>query len=132
LPFAAKETTLAWTFQVKQFCLLAPTALLAALVKEALKRDASRVHAATRQRFRHSDERVMPVILDVTNTRQIQACLEKIESLDLVINNAGVNEPRFEPTALCSNSTWRSTCSARSHDSGVAAVADPLQWSHRQ
>jgi NAD(P)-dependent dehydrogenase (short-subunit alcohol dehydrogenase family) len=68
-----------------------------ALVEEALKRDASRVYAATRQRFLHSDERVTPVILDVTDTRQIQACVEKIESLDLVINNAGhQSERRFE------------------------------------
>ena len=62
-----------------------------ALVAEALKRDASRVYAATRQPFRHSDERVTPMILDVTDARQIQACVEKVETLDLLINNAGIN-----------------------------------------
>jgi NAD(P)-dependent dehydrogenase (short-subunit alcohol dehydrogenase family) len=62
-----------------------------ALVEEALKRDASRVYAATRQPFGHSDERVTPLILDVTDTCQIQACVEKIESLDLLIDNARIN-----------------------------------------
>jgi NAD(P)-dependent dehydrogenase (short-subunit alcohol dehydrogenase family) len=62
-----------------------------ALVEEALKRDASRVYAATRQPFSHSDERVTRLILDVTDARQIQACVEKVESLDLLINNAGIN-----------------------------------------
>ena len=62
-----------------------------ALVEEALKRDASRVYAATRQPFRHSDARVTRLILDVTDARQIQACVEKVESLDLLINNASIN-----------------------------------------
>ena len=61
-----------------------------ALVEEALKRDASRVYAATRQPFNHSDARVTSLILDVTDARQIQACVENVESLDILINNAGV------------------------------------------
>ena len=31
------------------------------------------------------------MILDVTDARQIQACVEKVETLDLLINNAGIN-----------------------------------------
>jgi NAD(P)-dependent dehydrogenase (short-subunit alcohol dehydrogenase family) len=61
-----------------------------ALVEEALRRSASRVYAATRQPFAHPDERVTPLILDVTNSEQIQKDVEKVGSLDILINNAGV------------------------------------------
>ena len=61
-----------------------------ALVEEALKRGAKRVYAATRQPFTHSDGRVMPLTLDVTNAPQIQAAVEKIGSLDILVNNAGI------------------------------------------
>jgi NAD(P)-dependent dehydrogenase (short-subunit alcohol dehydrogenase family) len=62
-----------------------------ALVEEALRRGAKRVYAGTRQPLAHSDERVTPLTLDVTNTAQIQAAVEKVESLDILINNAGVD-----------------------------------------
>jgi NAD(P)-dependent dehydrogenase (short-subunit alcohol dehydrogenase family) len=61
-----------------------------ALVEEALRRGASRVYAATRQPFTHSDQRVTPLSLDVTDVAQIQAAVEKVDSLDLLINNAGI------------------------------------------
>jgi NAD(P)-dependent dehydrogenase (short-subunit alcohol dehydrogenase family) len=61
-----------------------------ALVEEALKRGAKRVYAGTRQPLVHPDGRVTPVILDVTNAAQIQEAVEKVESLDLLINNAGL------------------------------------------
>ena len=38
----------------------------------------------------HPDGRVTPLTLDVTNAAQIQAAVEKVESLDILINNAGV------------------------------------------
>jgi NAD(P)-dependent dehydrogenase (short-subunit alcohol dehydrogenase family) len=60
------------------------------LVEEALRRGAKRVYAATRQPFAHSDERVTPLILDVTNAEQIQRAVEDVASLDILINNAGV------------------------------------------
>ena len=41
-----------------------------ALVDEALKRDADRVYAGTRQPFVHRDERVTPITLDVTNAER--------------------------------------------------------------
>jgi NAD(P)-dependent dehydrogenase (short-subunit alcohol dehydrogenase family) len=37
----------------------------------------------------HSDGRVTPLILDVTNAQQIQEAVERVESLDILINNAG-------------------------------------------
>ena len=62
-----------------------------ALVDEALRRGAKRVYATTRQPLTHSDERVTPLTLDVTNAAQIQAAVENVESLDILINNAGVD-----------------------------------------
>jgi NAD(P)-dependent dehydrogenase (short-subunit alcohol dehydrogenase family) len=62
-----------------------------ALVEEALRRGAKRVYAGTRQPLIHSDERVTPLTLDVTNAAQIQAAVENVESLDILINNAGVD-----------------------------------------
>jgi NAD(P)-dependent dehydrogenase (short-subunit alcohol dehydrogenase family) len=61
-----------------------------ALVEEALRRGAKRVYAGTRQPLAHPDGRVTPVIMDVTDAAQIQAAVESVESLDLLINNAGV------------------------------------------
>jgi NAD(P)-dependent dehydrogenase (short-subunit alcohol dehydrogenase family) len=61
-----------------------------ALVEEALRRGAKRVYAATRQPFAHSDERVTPVTLDVTNAEQIQRAVEDLGDLNILINNAGV------------------------------------------
>jgi NAD(P)-dependent dehydrogenase (short-subunit alcohol dehydrogenase family) len=61
-----------------------------ALVEEALRRGAKRVYAGTRQPLSHLDGRVTPLTLDVTNAAQIQAAVERVESLDILINNAGV------------------------------------------
>jgi NAD(P)-dependent dehydrogenase (short-subunit alcohol dehydrogenase family) len=61
-----------------------------ALVEDALRRGAKRVYAATRQRFVHSDGRVTPLTLDVTNTAQIQEAVKNVETLDILINNAGL------------------------------------------
>ncbi len=61
-----------------------------ALVEEALRRDAKRVYAGTREPWVHSDGRVTPVALDVTDTAQIGAAVERIGSLDYLINNAGI------------------------------------------
>ena len=44
-----------------------------ALVEEALRRGAKRVYAGTCQPLAHSDGRVTPLALDVTNVVQIRA-----------------------------------------------------------
>jgi NAD(P)-dependent dehydrogenase (short-subunit alcohol dehydrogenase family) len=64
-----------------------------ALVEEALRRGASRVYAASRQPLTHTDERVTPLILDVTDAAQIERAVENVESLDILVNNAGVSLP---------------------------------------
>jgi NAD(P)-dependent dehydrogenase (short-subunit alcohol dehydrogenase family) len=61
-----------------------------ALVEEALSRGAKRVYAGTRQPLVHSDKRVTALTLDVTNAEQIQAAVERVKSLDVLVNNAGV------------------------------------------
>jgi NAD(P)-dependent dehydrogenase (short-subunit alcohol dehydrogenase family) len=61
-----------------------------ALIEEALKRGAKRVYACTRQPLVHADKRVTPLILDVTNAAHIQRAVESVESLDMLINNAGI------------------------------------------
>jgi NAD(P)-dependent dehydrogenase (short-subunit alcohol dehydrogenase family) len=61
-----------------------------ALVEEALRRGAKRVYAGTRQLLTHADERVTPLRLDVTDEGQIHAAVESVDSLDIVINNAGL------------------------------------------
>jgi NAD(P)-dependent dehydrogenase (short-subunit alcohol dehydrogenase family) len=62
-----------------------------ALVEEALRRGAKRVYAGARQPMIHSDGRVTPLTLDVTNAAQIQAAVARVNSLDILINNAGVS-----------------------------------------
>jgi NAD(P)-dependent dehydrogenase (short-subunit alcohol dehydrogenase family) len=61
-----------------------------ALVEEALRRGAKRVYAGTRQPLAHLDRRVTPLTMDVTNAAQIQRAVESVESLDILINNAGL------------------------------------------
>jgi NAD(P)-dependent dehydrogenase (short-subunit alcohol dehydrogenase family) len=64
-----------------------------ALVDEALERGAKRVFATTREPIVVRDERVTPLILDVTDAAQIRKVAAQVESLDILINNAGVSVP---------------------------------------
>lgn len=73
-----------------------------ALADEALARGAKHVYAGTRQPLDHSDPRVTPVPLDITDPAQIQAAVGEIEALDILINNAGIMLPDapFDPAVL--------------------------------
>lgn len=62
-----------------------------ALVEEALRRGAKRVYAGARQPLADADRRVTPLMLDVTNAAQIRAAVEKVDALDILINNAGIS-----------------------------------------
>jgi len=62
----------------------------AALVNEALRRGARRVYAATRVPLAPVDERVTPLILDVTDAALIREASERVGALDVLINNAGL------------------------------------------
>jgi NAD(P)-dependent dehydrogenase (short-subunit alcohol dehydrogenase family) len=61
-----------------------------ALLNEALARGAKRVYAGMRTVVEHSDPRVTPLALDVTNVDDIQRAAAQIAELDLLINNAGI------------------------------------------
>jgi NAD(P)-dependent dehydrogenase (short-subunit alcohol dehydrogenase family) len=61
-----------------------------ALVDEAIRQGAKRVYAGTRSGLLHSDERVTPLTLDVTDASQIARAAGAVEALDVLINNAGV------------------------------------------
>ena len=73
-----------------------------ALIEEALTRDAKRVYAAARQPMTHPDGRVTPLTLDVTNAAQIRRAVDDVESLDILINNAGLAlyDDLSDPAAL--------------------------------
>ncbi len=61
-----------------------------ALVDEAFRRGVKRVYAGTRGTLTIVDERVTPLALDVTNPEQIRRAVDEMESLDILINNAGI------------------------------------------
>ncbi len=62
-----------------------------ALVDEALRRGAARVYAGTRAPLKIADSRVKALLLDVTDAEQIRAAVDSVGSLDVLINNAGVD-----------------------------------------
>jgi NAD(P)-dependent dehydrogenase (short-subunit alcohol dehydrogenase family) len=61
-----------------------------ALAAEALARGARRVYAGSRQPLGYPDDRVAALNLDVTSADQIEAAAGVVESLDVLINNAGI------------------------------------------
>jgi NAD(P)-dependent dehydrogenase (short-subunit alcohol dehydrogenase family) len=61
-----------------------------ALLDEALRRGAKKVYAGTRGALQHPDKRVTPLTLDVTNGSQIQRAVDEVDTLDVLINNAGI------------------------------------------
>ena len=61
-----------------------------ALAEEALNRGAKRVYAGTRGPLTHPDGRVTSVTLDVTSAAQIKEATATVGSLDILINNAGI------------------------------------------
>ena len=73
-----------------------------ALAAEALTRGARRVYACTRQPLAQPDDRVTPLMLDITSAPQIQAAAAQVAALDMLINNAGILLPDdlTDPAAL--------------------------------
>src|SRR5215469_4023494 len=63
-----------------------------ALVTEALRRGAARVYAGTRRPYVHPDPRVTVLPLDITDAGQVRAAAARVESLDILVSNAGVFE----------------------------------------
>jgi NAD(P)-dependent dehydrogenase (short-subunit alcohol dehydrogenase family) len=73
-----------------------------ALVEEALARGAGRVYACTRRPMVHPDGRVTSLVFDLTDPAQIRVAAGKVESLDVLINNAGIALPDdlSDPSAI--------------------------------
>jgi NAD(P)-dependent dehydrogenase (short-subunit alcohol dehydrogenase family) len=73
-----------------------------ALVNEALRRGAKRVYAGVRGELQHTDKRVTALSLDVTSASQIRQAAAQIDTLDVLINNAGIAlyDNLGEPDAL--------------------------------
>lgn len=73
-----------------------------ALVEETLGRGAARLYVGARVPTVHADARVRPLLLDVTNADHIRAAVEQVESLDLLVNNAGIGvyDDLSEPAPL--------------------------------
>jgi NAD(P)-dependent dehydrogenase (short-subunit alcohol dehydrogenase family) len=73
-----------------------------ALVEEALRRGAARVYAAARHPVADPDKRVTPLSIDVTSAVQIQEAAGRVESLDVLINNAGIQplDDLSDPAAI--------------------------------
>jgi NAD(P)-dependent dehydrogenase (short-subunit alcohol dehydrogenase family) len=61
-----------------------------ALLDEALKRGAKKVYAGTRNGLEHPDKRVTPLALEVTSASEIERAAREVDSLDVLINNAGI------------------------------------------
>ena len=61
-----------------------------ALVNEALRRGAKRIYAGTRGALSVADTRVTLLTLDVTNASQIEQAASEVNTLDVLINNAGI------------------------------------------
>lgn len=61
-----------------------------ALVNEAIIRGAKRVYAGTRGALEHAGERVTPLTLDVTSATQVERAAREVDTLDVLINNAGI------------------------------------------
>jgi NAD(P)-dependent dehydrogenase (short-subunit alcohol dehydrogenase family) len=62
-----------------------------ALVEESLGRGAKHVYAGARRVSGRSDERVTPLILDVTDGRQIHEASVIVKNLDVLVNNSGID-----------------------------------------
>jgi len=64
-----------------------------AFVEAALARGAAKVYATARTPREWSDDRVVPLALDVTDAASIAAVVEAAPDVTILINNAGANTP---------------------------------------
>ncbi|GAB3881174.1 hypothetical protein GCM10029964_036830 [Kibdelosporangium lantanae] len=75
-----------------------------AITQALLEHGAARVYAAARRPEPSTDERRVPIRLDVTNTADIAAAAEQAQDVTIVVNNAGIGGP--EAQLLAGPWTW--------------------------
>ena len=63
-----------------------------ALVDEFLERGAARVYATSRTPQARYDERVVPLVLEVTDDRSVAAAAQAATDVSIVVNNSGVSQ----------------------------------------
>jgi NAD(P)-dependent dehydrogenase (short-subunit alcohol dehydrogenase family) len=101
-----------------------------ALVEEALRRNAKHMYAGTRQPLAYLDHRITYLILDVTNAAQIQRAVERVGSLHIFINNAGLAPDDAVSDRAVSESiaeSWRSGAGkALERQYAALAAAEPV------
>ena len=104
-----------------------------ALVDEALRRGAKKVYAGMRSPVQHPDNRVTPLTLDVTNGSQIQRAVGAVDTLDVLVNNAGIAiyDDLSSLEVLEPDLRGQFLRSARS-DQRVLAASETFQRSHPQ
>lgn len=78
-------------------------------VRQALDRGATRVYATARTPRDWCDDRIVPLILDVTDPSGVRAAARKAADVDLVINNAGVSSADDTSVLHGSEETLRKT-----------------------
>jgi NAD(P)-dependent dehydrogenase (short-subunit alcohol dehydrogenase family) len=100
-----------------------------ALVEEALARGAKRVYAGTRQPLARPDGRVTPLTLDVTDTAQIRAAADQVESLDVLINAGIALFDDLSDSAVLERHLGRQPLRPGWRHPGLPAVADSFSGS---
>src|SRR5690349_4206888 len=61
-----------------------------AIAEELLARGAAKVYAGVRDPSSVSDDRLVPVELDVTDSAEVAAAAERLTDVEIVVNNAGI------------------------------------------
>jgi NAD(P)-dependent dehydrogenase (short-subunit alcohol dehydrogenase family) len=64
-----------------------------AIAEELLARGASKVYAAVRNPALVTDDRLVPIALDVTDAGSVAAAAEQASDVEIVVNNAGIGRP---------------------------------------
>jgi NAD(P)-dependent dehydrogenase (short-subunit alcohol dehydrogenase family) len=64
-----------------------------AIAEELLTRGASKVYAAVRNPASVTDDRLVPIALDVTDAGSVAAAAQRASDVQIVVNNAGIGRP---------------------------------------